>query len=161
MKHLAFLIALFIALPTYAVELKISTFQVDATPPMGSPLCGGAVKPMEGLDDPLSARGVIYFPKGQDPVVVAVVDWVGIANGANTEWRQALADAVGTPIDRVALHTIHQHDAPFADFTTEALMVKSELPETMFDTAFTRDVIARSAKAAKKSLRHKKKKDQC
>jgi hypothetical protein len=159
MKRLTLIIALlctFIALPTHAVKLKIATFQVDATPPHGSPLCAGSIKPVESVDDPLSARGIIYFPEGQDPLVVIVVDWVGIANGTHTVWRQALAEAVGTPIDRVAVHTIHQHDAPFADFTTEALMIKQGLEETMFDTAFTHDVIQRSAVAAKKSLRHKK-----
>lgn len=157
MKHLTLLIAILFAFPCYAVKLKIATFQVDATPPHGSPLCGGSIKPVGSVDDPLSARGIIYFPKGQDPLVVLVVDWLGIANAANTEWRQALAESVGTPIDRVAVHAIHQHDAPFADFTTEALMVKQGLAGFMFDTAFTRDTIKRSAQAAKTSLNHKQK----
>ena len=157
MKHVALLIAILIAFPSYAVKLKISTFQVDATPPHGSPLCGGSIKPVNSVDDPLSARGIIYFPKGQDPLVVLVVDWLGIANAANTEWRQALAEAVGTPVERVAVHAIHQHDAPFADFTTEALLAKQGLDEIMFDTAFTRDTIKRSALAAKASLKHKQK----
>jgi hypothetical protein len=155
MKHVTLLIAILFAFPCYAVKLKISTFQVDATPPHGSPLCAGSIKPVGSVDDPLSARGIIYYPKGQDPLIVTVVDWVGIANGTHTVWRQALAEAVSTSIERVTLHTIHQHDAPFADFTTEALMIKQGLAETMFDTAFTHDVIQRSAQAAKASFKHK------
>ncbi|MBI3464017.1 MAG: sulfatase-like hydrolase/transferase, partial [Planctomycetes bacterium] len=39
--------------------LRIATFQTDATPPLGSPLCFGLVKPALEIVTPLTARGVV------------------------------------------------------------------------------------------------------
>src|SRR5579859_618644 len=81
--------------PTVAADLQrleIATFQVDATPPLGSPLCDGAVPPAKEIVDPLSARGIVLLGSGR-PIVLCAVDWVGIANGGYDVWRQALATA--------------------------------------------------------------------
>ena len=40
-------------------QLKIATFQVDATPPLGSPLCAGNSLPAKKIVDRLSARGIV------------------------------------------------------------------------------------------------------
>ncbi len=141
-------------LHAHAVDLRIASFSVDATPPLGSPLCGAAVPPANGVDDPLFARGLILLPEGQSPVVLVSVDWVGIGNEGNTAWRAALADAAHTTIDRVAVQTIHQHDTPLCDFSVEALLAKAGLSGAMFDPAFARDVIRRAAEAAHASLAH-------
>ena len=74
-----------------ADPLRIATFRVDVTPPLGSPLCCSAgVKPAAKIVDPLSARGIILLgpPK---PIVLAAVDWEGIANEGWDEWRRAIA----------------------------------------------------------------------
>ena len=92
------------------VPLQIATFRVDATPPLGSPLCDGAVPPVSKIDDPLTARGLVLL-NGDSPIVLCAVDWVGIGNAGHTAWRQALAEAAGTSIHRVAVQTLHQHDA--------------------------------------------------
>src|SRR6266700_829742 len=42
-----------------AEPLAISTFSVDATPPLGAPLEMGACKPALEIVDPLSARGIV------------------------------------------------------------------------------------------------------
>jgi hypothetical protein len=54
-------LALFAVAAAFAAEpLRVSTFQVDVTPPLGSPLCCSAgMKPAEKIVDPLSARGII------------------------------------------------------------------------------------------------------
>ena len=75
--------------------LRIATFQADVTPPVGSPLSYGFVRPVERIVDPLSARGVILLTE-EKPIVLCVVDWVAISNGAHDAWREALAGAVGT-----------------------------------------------------------------
>ena len=33
------------------LAVHLSAFRVDATPPMGHSLCGGWIKPVEGVDD--------------------------------------------------------------------------------------------------------------
>ena len=126
--------------------LRISTFNVDATPPMGAPLCNGNVMPAEAVDDRLSARGIILFGKGK-PIVLCAVDWVGIGNDGHLAWRQALATAAGTTADRVAVHTLHQHDAPACDFSTESLLASNGLSGTMFPVAFAKKTIERAAAA--------------
>ena len=72
-----------------AAGLEIATFEVDATPPIGSPLCDAAVPPVSEIVDPLSARGIVILGSGR-PIVLCAVDWVGIANGGNDAWRDAL-----------------------------------------------------------------------
>src|SRR5690606_7555964 len=84
-------------------SLHVGTFRFDVTPPMGHSLCGGWIKPVEGVDDPLEAIGYVLLGAGK-PIVVCVVDWTGLSNSAHTRWRQALADAAGTDIERVTVH---------------------------------------------------------
>jgi hypothetical protein len=135
-----------------AAELQIATFAIDVTPPMGSPLCAGSVKPAATVDNPLSARGVALLPEGQAPIVLCAVDYTGISNGAHDAWREALASAAGTTIDRVAVHTLHQHDAPWVDFTSEDLLAPLGLGGKCFDVAYAKDSIARCAAALKLAI---------
>ncbi len=128
------------------VSLKIATFECDVTPPIGSALCEGAVAPVRRVDDPLSCRGIVLLGDSQ-PIVLCAVDWVGIANQGHDAWRAALAEAASTRSDRVAVHCLHQHDAPVYDLSAEALMKERGLPGRGFDPAFGKEAIARAARA--------------
>src|SRR5689334_5827624 len=99
----------------FARPLEVCTFQADVTPPIGSPLCDGGVPPAAKIVDPLSTRGIVLLGE-QSPIVLCAVDWVGIGNAGYDAWREALAKAAGTTVERVALHALHQHDAPGCDF---------------------------------------------
>lgn len=111
-----------------AGNLNVGTFRFDVTPPMGHSLCGGWIKPVIGVDDPLEAIGYVLLGAG-DPIVVCVVDWTGLLNNAHIQWRQALADAAGTSIDRVTVHCVHQHNAPFACVDAEEIILQQgDLP---------------------------------
>jgi hypothetical protein len=152
MLHAAFA-ALIWTSTTTTIEAKppaVCAFQVDATPPLGSPLCESAVPPAREVVDPLSARGVVIY-SDQSPIVLCAVDWVGIGGGAYDVWRAELAKAADTSVDRVALHTLHQHDAPGCDFEAEALLAERGLGGAMFDVKFTRDTIARTAAALRQA----------
>lgn len=96
-----------------AGNLRIGSFRFDVSPPMGHSLCGGWIKPVIGVEDPLEAIGYVILGSGK-PVVVCAVDWTGLLNDAHVQWRRALAEAAETTIDRVAVHCVHQHNAPFA-----------------------------------------------
>ncbi len=126
-------------------------FQCDATPPLGSPLCDSAVPPAKEIVDPLSVRGLVLLGN-EAPIVLCAVDWVGIGNGGNDAWREALARAAGTSVDRVAVHTLHQHDAPGCDFEAEALLASRGLSGAMFHVAFARRTIESAAMALRESL---------
>lgn len=136
-----------------AAPLRLASFKVDATPPVGSPLCNGTVRPVREIVTPLTARGVVLLGAG-DPVVLCAFDWVGIANESHDAFREALAQAAGTSRERVTVHTLHQHDAPGSDFATERLLTEQGLRGVFSNAAFDREVMQRLAAAAKESLSH-------
>lgn len=107
---------------------RIGTFRFDVTPPLGHSLCGGWIKPVEVIDDSLEAIGYVLLGAGE-PIVVCVVDWTGLLNSAHLEWRKALAKAAKTSIDRVTVHCVHQHNAPFACLDSEQIILEQgDLP---------------------------------
>lgn len=128
--------------------LRVGTFAVDASPPVGSPL---AYDPTTEVVLPLSCRGVVLIGDGK-PVVLCAVDWIGIGNGGQGAFREALARAAGTEPERVAVHTLHQHDAPACDFSTARLLAEHGVdPLEVLDVAFAREVITRASSAVKQA----------
>ena len=59
---------------------------------------------------------------------------------------------MGTTADRVALHTLHQHDAPGSDFITERMLAKEGLSKQFSNADFDAQVMKRVATAARQSL---------
>jgi len=150
-KHLPILFIVLVAGMASAQEpepLRVGRFDVDVSPPAGTPL---AYDPCESVAMSLRASGVVLLGV-EEPIVLCSVDWIGIANGAHTEWRSALAKATGTTIDRVTVHTIHQHDAPFCDFSAEAILAKHGFGGRLFDVKFAQGAITEVAAAAKQSV---------
>ncbi|MCA9179153.1 MAG: hypothetical protein KDB14_32050 [Planctomycetales bacterium] len=133
------------------LPLRVATFRVDVTPPLGSPLCNGNVKPALKIATPLTARGLVMLG-AKRPIVVCALDWVGIGNESHTAFRQALADAVATDIDRVAVHCLHQHDAPGSDLTAERILREHGLEGRFSNPEFDVAAIDRVARAARECL---------
>lgn len=129
-------------------QLKIATFRVDATPPLGSPV---AYAPARKIEDPLWARGIVLLGSGQ-PVVLCAFDWIGIGNSGNLVLREKLAAAAGTTPDRVTVHTLHQHDGVRCDFRTEELMAQLGFNGKKIDEAFCRQTIDAIASAIQKAI---------
>ena len=121
------------------------------TPPLGTPLCEGAVEKAQRIDDPLTCRGIIFL-SDEKPIVLCAVDWLGISSKGHEAWRKALADAAGTLSERVAVHCLHQHDAPGFDPGAEELMVERGQPGQGYDPHFDQDVFARATRAVKQAL---------
>jgi hypothetical protein len=138
-------------------SIRIAVFDVDASPPVGSPL---AYDTNVEVQNPLSCRGIVLLPPRESasdsdaskPIVLCAVDWIGIGNAAHREFREALATAAGTTSWRVAVHTLHQHDAPWCDFTVDELLAKHKITHRPFDSAFARDVLGRAAAAVKDAV---------
>ena len=131
--------------------LTVAAFDVDATPPTGTHMAYQPV--LNTWDLGLRARGIVLLGAGS-PIVLCAVDWLGIANESHDQFKRALADAAGTTPDRVAVHTLHQHDAPRSDFNTERILKEAGLEPSNFDGTFARDVMRRLADAVKESLGH-------
>lgn len=153
MIPLARLLVLFLAwIPGFliAAPLKVATFDVDATPPLGAPMAYDPVKRLDELT--LRARGIVLIG-GEKPVVLCAVDWIGIANEGHDAFCAALAEAAGTTPDHVAVHALHQHDAPGCDFTAEKIIKELDLKDYgRFEGTFHRQVIQRAAEALKAAL---------
>ena len=150
-RHLTFVLLAALLLPQmiFAAEpIRVGTFDVDASPPVGSPL---AYDPTKGVETPLSCRGVVLAGAGK-PIVLCAVDWIGISNGGQTVFRESLASAAGTEPQRVAVHTLHQHDAPRCDFAADELLSRYGPAGVGFDPAHARDVVDRASAAVKAAL---------
>lgn len=133
------------------LAFHLATFQVDATPPAGHPLCGGWIKPVVGVDDPLWLRGVVLLGAGM-PIVLAALDWTGVMDESHRLWTEALAEAAHTTPDRVALHCVHQHNAPFIDREGNALLRKAGASPLLYDEGFVDDLVERSAAEVRRVL---------
>lgn len=134
--------------PDPTASYAVGTFCVDATPPIGSPV---AYAPARSITDPLSARGIVIL--GTDaPIVLCVLDWLGLGRSARDTWRAALAEAAATTIDRVAVQTVHQHDAPRWDRDAEELLGAHGLGGQWFDTDFATTVVQRCAEAVRAAV---------
>jgi hypothetical protein len=126
---------------------RLATFRVEVTPPIGSPLCGGMVRPVVAIADPLYAIGALLL-SDEAPVVLCAVDWCEIDNAAHTAWRDAIAAAAGTAGGRVALHAVHQHNAPLADLEAQSLVEAAGLPALM-DLKHFHSCVQRTADAVR------------
>lgn len=146
-NKLATLLALSGALAS-AADLTVAPFVADVTPPIGSPLCFGLVKPAAQIVDPLTARGIVLRGAGR-PIVLAAVDWLGISNDSHDRWRAALATAAGTSPERVTVHVLHQHDAPGHDDTASRLLREQGLAGAVQDDAFNTTAMERTAAAVR------------
>ncbi len=130
--------------------LRIAVFDVDATPPIGSAMAYDLVKKHGDL--PLRCRGIVILGIEQ-PIVLCAIDWIGVANEGHEAFRKALAEAAGTTPGHVAVHALHQHDAPGCDFTAERIIRELGIEAySRFDGEFHRQVIRRAADAIRTSL---------
>ncbi len=129
--------------------LRVATFDIDATPPIGSLMAYDPVTNKWDLG--LRARGIVILGAGE-PIVLCSVDWIGIANEGHDAFCAALARAAGTIPTRVAVHAVHQHDAPECDFSAEILLKEAGLSAQQYEGTFQRQVIAGLESAIREAL---------
>lgn len=130
--HKLLILLSMLALPAFGEPLRLATFRADVTPPVGAPLCGGLVKPVVGVSEPLLALGVVIL-SGDKPVVLCAVDWCEIRAGDHVHWREVLAQAAGTTPERVAVQSLHQHNAPIGDAASHRLLSGFPSPPNVMD----------------------------
>ncbi len=134
--------------------LSISIFKADVTPPVGSPLCFGAIKSAAAVEEQLTARGIVLFGNGK-PIILCVADFVVIANASHDRWKEALAKAAGTTVDRVSMHVIHNHDSPGYDASAMGELDKVGLADVMNQRAAHDKAIADTAAAVLEAVKTK------
>jgi len=129
---------------------QIAVFDIDATPPVGSYIAYNPVK--NTWDMGLRARGIVLTGAGK-PILLCSIDWIGIGNDSQDEFKRVLAEAAGTTPDRVAVHTIHQHDAPICDFGAEKYLLSKGLDPMSFESTFTRKILNQLADAVRAAMK--------
>jgi putative membrane-bound dehydrogenase-like protein len=132
------------------VGLRLATFDLDVTPPIGSAMAYTMVEKNPELS--LRCRGIVIMGEGE-PVVICAIDWIGVANEGYDAFRDSLAAAAGTTRSRVTLHALHQHDAPGCDFTAEKLVKELGLKGyARIEGTFHREAIKRASDAIKAAI---------
>ncbi len=122
-------------------SLRLATFDIDATPPVGFAMAYDRVRRIEELG--LRCRGIVLLGSG-DPIVLCAIDWIGIGNEGHDAFRDSIAKAAGTNRARVAVHTLHQHDAPRCDFSAERLLHEAGVSDVgALNSSLARDLINR------------------
>lgn len=131
-----------------AADLRVAIFRVDATPPIGSPVAYATAR---SVDDPLWVRGIVLMGAGE-PIVLCAIDWIGLSNRGHDVWREHLARAAGTSVERVAIHALHQHDGVRCDFDIEEMLAARGFSGYYFDVGFVRQTIENTAAAIRRGM---------
>jgi hypothetical protein len=143
------------SLPSWAEagELRVATFRCDVTPPLGFLTYPPAYKPLEKIEHPLLAKGIV-LDDGQQRYVLCAIDWCALCNSTYELFRQKVAEGAGTDPTRVAIHTIHQHTAPVADNDAYRLLLQTKDPPVCPNLEFFEDMAVRVGAAVKEALGH-------
>ena len=132
---------------------QVGVFACDVTPPIGHPLCGGWIKPLEVVDDPLLAKGIV-ISDGQARYVLCAVDWCLLQTTAHDLFTRKLAVAAGVPTQQVSVHTVHQHNAPIADVRSQQLLDALPNAPKHLDLDFMERVTDRVAAEVRNACAH-------
>ncbi len=133
------------------MPLHLATFRIDVTVPKGHSLCGGWIKPAAEVTEPLYAVGIVLLG-AEAPVVLCAMDWCGVCNDAHVFFREQLAKAAHTTPERVAVHCVHQHNAPFVDLTGQKLVAEQQGLPAIFDVKWLEEAVQRVAGAVRTAL---------
>lgn len=127
--------------------LRAATFDLDVTPPPGFTMYYDPVRRTDELT--LRCRGVV-FQHASGAVVLAAFDWIGIGNESHDVVRETIAAAAGTDPSRVAVHVLHQHDAPGSDFTAERILLDAGQTDLgRHDGSFLRSLLPKISESVK------------
>lgn len=100
--------------------LRVATFSVDITPPLGQPVGQGFIPILKTAEHPLLARGVLLRDE-DEACVLCTLDLMEVHNESYDFLRERIGKAAGVPASHVALHSLHQHTAPCIDTAAQRI----------------------------------------
>jgi len=89
--------------------LKIVTFKVDVTPPIGAPL---AYVPNDKVETPIYISGLV-LDDGKTRAVWVSCDYLYICGESYDTWTETIAKSAEAPPENVFHNSVHQHDSIF------------------------------------------------
>ncbi|MFK5924484.1 MAG: hypothetical protein QM496_20095 [Verrucomicrobiota bacterium] len=155
-RFLTYLFAVAMGLMMVSVDvlatdgLQLATFQVDITPPVGEGVGLFDNKTTE-VEHPLYARGVV-LKDGGGTYVLCSLDLGGLWNETHALFLDKLAKAAQTEAQHVAVHSIHQHTAPFFDATAARMLYQDDLKKQALGLDYTKDATDKIAVAIEKAM---------
>ena len=132
-----------------AGKFRLATFCGDVTPPIGSPTYSG--KPLETVETPLLAKGIV-LDDGRQRYVLCALDWCGLCGSAHQLFRRAIAAGAGTEESNVAVHTVHQHTAPYISIGSMKIRDREGNPPKGVDPDVVRQSADRLEQAVKATI---------
>lgn len=94
-------------------RLQAGFCRVNVTPMMGIGLAGYFVsRHADGVLDELEINA-LALSCGDDKAIFISMDHEGIKREITTEFRKAISDKTGVPMDAIYIHATHTHTAPF------------------------------------------------
>jgi hypothetical protein len=129
-----------------AQPYRVATFRADATPALGEPLIW--VDPAKKIEDPLWLKGIV-LEDGTTRYVLCAIDWCGVGGATWRDFRKKIAAAAGTSASRVALHSVHQHTAPYIDGDGYRILRQQPSPPLIMSERFLTELGNRMASAVK------------
>lgn len=88
-------------------SLKIVSFKVDVTPPIGDPL---AYVPNEKVETPIFVSGIV-LDDGNTRAIWVSCDYLYLCGEIHVQWTDAIAKSAEVHKDNVFLHSVHLHDS--------------------------------------------------
>jgi hypothetical protein len=146
--------AIWVGLPLRSIaaaELRVATFRCDVTPPLGHLTYPPAFQPLQKIEHPLLAKGIVLDDGGRRYVLCAI-DWCALCNSTYDLFRRKVAEGAGTETTRVAVHTLHQHTAPLADNDAYRLLMQTKDPPACPDLTFFDRMADKLGAAVRESL---------
>ena len=131
--------------------LQLATFRADVTPSIGDGPCVGFMPKIASVEHPLELRGIVLRANGQS-FVIAALDYQGLCNSSDDEFRQLMAEAAGTTVGRVALQSLHQHTAPVLDADAMRILHGDDSEPLRQHLVFTTKMAERAATAIREVL---------
>jgi len=134
----------------HASPLRVATFSCDVTPDRGEPLIWA--KPLESVESPLLAKGVL-LEDGKNRYVLCAIDWCLLSDESELSFRKSLAAGANTDLARIAIQSVHQHAAPYADEGAHRLLDAAPKQLTHLSAKFLDTLRARLEKAVERAAK--------
>lgn len=146
----SFLIAIATCGVLAAANPRVASFHSDATPDMGEPNIW--VQPTLKILDPLYIKGIVLEDAGKR-YVIAAIDWCGVGGSLDLLLRTRMAQAAGTDVKQVALQSIHQHTAPYAEGDGYDWMKQHHMTPLRLSDAFVNKLAAHLEEAIRAAVK--------
>lgn len=152
MRYFAALFVLFCLpdLKAGSSDLEVSTFSVEITPKLGTPVGQGFIPIFTSIENPILARGILLRDSGLS-CVICTLDLMEVHNESYDFLRREIGKAAGVSESQVALQCIHLHTAPALSEAAHKLEFPEDDPRRIATAAYIREIAGKLSSAIQKS----------